>query len=30
LEIIQLKDGRQMQVINFQGKEIKQGSPYSK
>ena len=25
LEIIQLKDGRQMQVINFQGKEIKQG-----
>jgi hypothetical protein len=25
LEIIQLKDGRQMTVINFQGKEIKQG-----
>lgn len=25
LEIIQLKDGRQMTVINFQGKELKQG-----
>ncbi|WP_298475205.1 outer membrane lipoprotein-sorting protein [uncultured Maribacter sp.] len=25
LEIIQLKDGRQMTLINFQGKEIKQG-----
>ncbi|WP_373074483.1 outer membrane lipoprotein-sorting protein [Zeaxanthinibacter enoshimensis] len=25
LEIVQLKDGRQMTVINFQGKEIKQG-----
>ena len=25
LEIIQLKDGKQMTVINFQGKEIKQG-----
>ena len=25
LEIFQLKDGRQMTVINFQGKEIKQG-----
>ena len=25
IEIIQLKDGRQMTVINFQGKEIKQG-----
>ncbi|MBT8204997.1 MAG: outer membrane lipoprotein-sorting protein [Eudoraea sp.] len=25
LEIIQLKDGRQMTTINFQGKEIKQG-----
>ncbi len=25
LDIYQLKDGRQMQVVNFQGKEIKQG-----
>ncbi|WP_291865337.1 outer membrane lipoprotein-sorting protein [Maribacter sp.] len=25
LEIVQLKDGRQMTLINFQGKEIKQG-----
>ncbi len=25
LEIIQLKDGRQMTIINFQGKELKQG-----
>lgn len=25
LEIVQLKDGKQMTVINFQGKEIKQG-----
>lgn len=25
LEIVQLKDGRQMTVINFQGKELKQG-----
>lgn len=25
LDIVQLKDGRQMTVINFQGKEIKQG-----
>lgn len=25
LEIVQLKDGRQMTIINFQGKELKQG-----